>query len=570
MPTLKVNAAVLEEFIRRYRPDAVKREGGSGTAELVFRCPFHNDSHASFHLNLTKGVGYCFSCPDNKGYTIEALLEKLENITRKEAHALAKKSGILEKSEETDKERERRIKEERGGCGIKEDTVTEWQTALLSNPRLVEDLVKNTGWTAETLQRWKIGWDGTRYTFPLYSGTQLATVKFYAPNGSPKYSGVKGYNASILWPQDVLRRNRIIYLVEGEKDCITAHQYGIPAVTFTGGAGTVPKDWIALFKDKTVYIIYDFDEAGRTGAIKAAESLSRVANEVRILNIATIAQENEIPISPGGDVTDILTFCRNPRVITDSLSLFQQYTLREQSGHTAIGSDVISTYLEDIQKNKLFYKRVYFKARVISVHSEKTYLVPRRVDVSCDRNWGEHCSFCPLMHEDGVIKMAFKAEHPEVLKMIEGTDKQIREALTSVINIPPKCPKFIYKIDDYQTMFPIVLIPAIEKDKPNHSYTMQIAWAMNSEAKPNEDYQVRATVVSNPDTQEMVLLCHSMSKDTTSIDEFELSDEMKKALRIFQCQTDESRSAVSSSSSDESTPTLPQTSPESTGVTTST
>ena len=74
-----------------------------------------------------------------------------------------------------------------------------------------------------------------------------------------------------------------LLLCEGEKDAITANCHGVPAITFTSGAGALPKDLSMLDDVEEIVIAYDHDETGREGAKKVAQALWKNTRRVKIL-----------------------------------------------------------------------------------------------------------------------------------------------------------------------------------------------------------------------------------------------------------------------------------------------
>ena len=85
-------------------------------------------------------------------------------------------------------------------------------------------------------------------------------------------------NPSYLGPHTTL------YLVEGEKDAITANCHGVPAVTFTTGAGALPSDLAGIDNYENLVICYDNDDPGKEGARKIARALFKKMQQIKILN----------------------------------------------------------------------------------------------------------------------------------------------------------------------------------------------------------------------------------------------------------------------------------------------
>lgn len=90
-----------------------------------------------------------------------------------------------------------------------------------------------------------------------------------------------------------------LVICEGEFDRLVLLANGVPAVTSTGGAGTFKEDWPRHFlKAENVYVCYDRDEAGESGAEKVLSRLHEIEHE-SIYQIVLPEMDNG-----GKDITD--------------------------------------------------------------------------------------------------------------------------------------------------------------------------------------------------------------------------------------------------------------------------
>jgi hypothetical protein len=89
---------------------------------------------------------------------------------------------------------------------------------------------------------------------------------------------------------------RVVLLVEGEKDVETARGLGLAATTHMGGSKAWRPEYAEALRDGHVVIIPDNDGPGREWALEAATSLHGVAASLRILPLPGV--------SVGGDLTD--------------------------------------------------------------------------------------------------------------------------------------------------------------------------------------------------------------------------------------------------------------------------
>ena len=76
----------VEQVLDHYN---IEYESGRGSAEILFLCPFHNDTHlGSTMFNEDKEIFHCWAC-DAKGNIYE-FVSKLSNCTISQAEALIK------------------------------------------------------------------------------------------------------------------------------------------------------------------------------------------------------------------------------------------------------------------------------------------------------------------------------------------------------------------------------------------------------------------------------------------------------------------------------------------------
>lgn len=135
------------------------------------------------------------------------------------------------------------------------------------------------GLTDATIDRFLLGFDGSRYTIPaLYRGVPFGVKRRQseiADKFSDKYVSVAGsrvgiFNADVLWT------SRDVIICEGEIDAMLLSQVGYNAISSTGGAGTWRAQWATLFAGvPNIVILYDNDEAGRNGALLVRSTLAR-------------------------------------------------------------------------------------------------------------------------------------------------------------------------------------------------------------------------------------------------------------------------------------------------------
>ena len=119
----------------------------------------------------------------------------------------------------------------------------------------------------------KLSWNGNEIVIPVFDENKKLLFNKYRRNPNsfdgPKYRYETGSTAS-LFNVHTLKdiANEPVFICEGELDCLLLNSLSQISVTSTGGSGTFRPEWRDYFIGKTVYIVYDKDEAGYKGAMK--------------------------------------------------------------------------------------------------------------------------------------------------------------------------------------------------------------------------------------------------------------------------------------------------------------
>lgn len=519
MSTRVLNQDKVVELLRKYRPALTFEKAAGGTPVIKFLCPFHTDTNPSFTFASSRDFGFCFACRRKAG--LAEVIAEFEQISTEKAVKIA--STCLDRVVNSD------IKKKKNLVETSMAQIQQWHAALGTDSNLTV-MYKKWGWTQEIVDRYLLGSSEGRLVIPMFEDEAIVGVKFYNPkNASMKYQNMAG-SASVCWPLENLAQDQV-YLVEGEKDCLTMLAAGINTVTFTTGAGKFPADYVRYFAGKEVYIIYDVDEAGRKGAVTVANALGFAAKNIKIIDLPLTGK-------PKGDVTDL--YQEDPDNFVEQITYLNTMTEYYQPPSVAtrvvVNNETTHTYLEDIVKDKLFYKRVNLKARIVNNAQHETTIIPKDVLVTCNKDFKDAiCGGCPLFFKNEGISLFIKPEYPEIMSMVGNNNKVQRDAIRSMTQVVEGCPKFKVEQKSHQALYPIVIIPAIEADKKSHNYSMVTAWALDAPTQENEDYDVQGIVLANPETQKLELICHTMNKDVASIDSFELTEGMIKELEVFKC-----------------------------------
>ena len=114
----------------------------------------------------------------------------------------------------------------------------------------------------------------------------------------------KGTSGHVLYRLPEVVKAPLVFLVEGEKDVDTLKAHGFTATASPLGAGVDkwPAHFTDWFKGKVVYIIQDNDDIGKAFAITEANAISKVAREVKLLDLTKVYPE----LPNHGDISDLL------------------------------------------------------------------------------------------------------------------------------------------------------------------------------------------------------------------------------------------------------------------------
>ena len=148
----------------------------------------------------------------------------------------------------------------------------------------ITDFAESRGFTGEFLSRYGVRHAVEADDCPEYgdwiaipyrnlTGTWHNKYRNLADKG-PKYFAPHGSDAHLYNPALVGPDAEIVWLTEGEFDCLSLIAIGHKAVGVPGVTGFKPV-WKHLFSDAVVIVAFDPDDAGRNAAIKVASLFRR-------------------------------------------------------------------------------------------------------------------------------------------------------------------------------------------------------------------------------------------------------------------------------------------------------
>lgn len=509
--------------------------------EVQAHCPFHDDQHPSLSINLTTGLWHCHAC--GEGGDVFKFYMKKHSLSFKDAlKEMAEKAGIRPQASgimEADKPKKKGKRPP-----LDPSLADKFHKNL--NDAAYAFLAEKRGLSRETIDRYKIGWNGNskRFTIPIYDENgRLVNIKSWSPspvNSEDKYISWRTreghtYGEGRIYGADEIKDHDKVILCEGEFDRLVAIQNGFFAVTGTVGAKSFKAEWIPLFTGKEVFIVYDRDRDGEEGALKAAKALAPVAKSVRI---ATLPDE----VGEKGDITDFFVRCHQTR------EDFQK--LLDKAGPFELKKDPLplpdplklASFIE-IEKKEMVDKRVEVDLTVCGETSE-TFHAPTKflIDFCRKRDKKGTCFDCPkgvemvLNPGDETFIGCCMSSEEQVKKML--TKKVCKEGENPVIKITEKTTvkeffahqkikRFTHTVDEDGNL--IELLDGAKQELMEK----RIYYITDSIVRP-KSYRATGFIKTHPKTSQVTFLIDEMQPLEDEFETFSLTEETQGLLRRFQ------------------------------------
>jgi KaiC/GvpD/RAD55 family RecA-like ATPase len=246
------------EYLTSKHLDFKLVKSSNGLQAKVRTCPFckNNDSH--FYISVDTGQYKCHhgSCGEEGG--LFTLKRFLGDIT--EVKPVASPTILLPPN--------------------MNDMVEEAHDIVYDTPEAIRYMAKR-GWSKSALEYFKIGVsfeDNLNWLWYPYidrNGRVVNVKKRTLPPAAKAFKRIEGGLSSLFNEAAIYLKYDEIILTEGESDCIAVWTMGYPNVVGVSlGAGAFKSEWVdQLDRFAKIYIVYDSDIAGQTGASKVATRL---------------------------------------------------------------------------------------------------------------------------------------------------------------------------------------------------------------------------------------------------------------------------------------------------------
>lgn len=504
--------------------------GPSPQGEYRLRCPMHGERHASASVNLERGW-YCNVC--ETGGTVRDLIKFIEELPDDDPRKRkSSSSNVYDLGEER---RRRRSDEGPPDEVLSESRVLGWHNDLMDSPELLRPFRSKRGLNKATLREFRIGYDSRskvqRYTIPVYDELgRLVNVRRYRLDhgASQKVWNARGHgNPPRLYPLHVIEGVDEVVLCEGELDALLTTQKGFPAVTGTGGAKKWVPAWAEHFKGKTVFVCYDNDEDGRTGAKRAAKHLAKVAAAVHVLPALGDAK--------GYDLTD---WWLEGHSASDFRSLLD--SLRSEPDDPAeeepAGEELVDVRVIGSMDSRTNGQPLRMAVTVVG-RKDPTYSIPSTVRLDCTMDAGQKCKTCPMLDEGGDAVLRIDSRDTSIIsQFIDARRSSTQEVLRGLAGIP-KCNRLEMEEKEALTAEELFVMSSV--DGTSHEavdYTARRIYNVGGDGSTltNTEVRVHGTTVPSPKDRRNEFFSWELEEATTSLDSFEVTDDVVAALKQFQ------------------------------------
>lgn len=357
--------------------------------QLYACCPFHMEKTPSFTVNTETGEWFCHAgCGGGAEKEFVAKYFDISNEVAKYAVDYYYKKNQFPFPTE--------------------DQIEGYHQVLCNMPRELAELLKY-GWTKEIIDELHIGYDDGRITIPVKSRTgHWVNIRRYLPvhrrisgSNNAKCLNIKKLGQKRYYPYEAFEEQQI-YIVEGEKDCISARAQGLNAVTSTGGSA-IPTEEILLFKDKDVVLMLDTDSTGKRNVKNYLTLLNGVASNISIV---------ELPVK---DFTEYYMEYHSADV-TPYLRDYQEVQQAEEAAAEAVDTSLVRS---EFTENYNTWVKLN-KMSVVGVEP-RIYTIPTKLKVVCKNS---SCSKpCPLAFCNSADNaQCINVDSRQMLQFIDSSD----------------------------------------------------------------------------------------------------------------------------------------------------
>lgn len=534
---------------KKYKPDYVRAAFSSwfvgeesDDGEQRAFCPIceapGSSKTPSAMFNAVEGVWNCLK--NNHGGKIYALVQDLKRERGFNIRAEAMRGRNSNDQKFTESRDEGLARAGKATSPLPSaDQISQWNERLLSTPKALADFTSERGISESTVIEYEIGWDGQRYTFPIYDAEgELLNVRRYKMNASShadKMLNIPGHGTAQIYGIETLEKEHRIVLSEGETDRLLAVQIGIPTVTHTAGAQTFRAQWGPLFSGKIVFICFDNDDAGKKGRVKAKSILDNYAEAVYFIDIPLAHR--------GADITDYIH--KEGHSAEDFLGLMKE---AEEAGASSVSRDSAPvpesgrhTSLQESMAQNLQQEVMELTVSVAGKQAEP-YTAPRRIEVTCDMSKGAACTNCPVSFKNGALDMELRPDDEQLFRFVDVPETRRKTLLKEVTGA--RCTdRSEFEVTDNYHIEELLVQHSVDDrtEKESESPISRTAYSVATHGSSvNQKVRLIGKNTVDPKSGRLRFVAWRNDPVEMDIDKFRLTDEVRKELTAFQPDTGQS------------------------------
>jgi hypothetical protein len=420
-------------------------------------------------------------------------------------------------------------------ASLPQNMLEDYHNNLLGSKEFQDKLRAKHGINLESILKYKLGLkpgDPPRVIIPIFSDDGVCVNhRMYAYGVSAnKMKGESGLNGKRLYlPENLTNGQTDVYIAEGEFKAILLNQLGFNAVASTGGAKGWEADWNLRFKGKHVIIVYDVDEAGRSGAAFVCRSLHGITASIRDVYLTDVAEYIDPATGKAnGDITDY--FVKKGKTVDDFRGLCiatTPYAPPAQPVEREEDTNVYDVELAETSNAKFNGKMVASRV-VVSAKDTSPYIVPSKVQVRCNADQ-KYCLHCHVSTNPGYT-FEIKADSEDILELVGMSKKMKPEVLKKISGVYSKCGACKFEELESFNVEELRVIPQIAAGHKTSEMVVRKVYYVGHGIDTNASYGIRARVVPQPQSQHATLVVYGAEPAIDDINEFRLGLD----LSVFQ------------------------------------
>lgn len=470
--------------------------------EMHVKCPFphtdpvtneqYHETRASAHINLDKNVFHCKVCKVH--HSEVSFFASMHQVTYRQA---------LEIVEHAD---------------TQVDTWSGKEELLEpTHPLLVEYEWGNV------YKQLRLGYEGAGISFPILMNDVFMGSCRYTPDGDPKTILSKGAK-NLIFPYDNWDKDaEYTLLTAGFKDCVTAISYGLNAITFTHGEGSLPKLFQHAFTDKKVYIAYDNDAAGKQGAIKTAVFIKEAGGHPYIVDLSTVCTET------GEDIHDY--FRKYNKTKDDLVALLNETEIfDDETYEVERNKEYPLIKLEESTQGK-FHNRTVSSRIVVTAKWEHVHQVPEYVRFT---KYAEPNKKDYMYQGEEKIFALDEDNIKDLLYLTENEDK-MNIYLRRLAGVPAKESGVRMQVQSRVNVFQAVVVDDISTSDKEYKPFELVVYSIGNSLDAGNKIRIFYKAVPDPlNEQKVVGLVTRMEDSDIALSNFKVTDEVIESLKVFQ------------------------------------